>query len=174
MGGDRVDPDNDFRRRFDEREILREAEEAAAQVERNTRMLGEVVEAAMLEGDTVVLEVGDLTVKGHALATSESLVQVQVGAAVWYVNLAAIASVSVIPENAAPVRTDGASDLSLKGFLRDLVSRPPDGPIRLVTTCGQQWMGRVIGVADDHVELESDDGYLRACRLESVAFIEAS
>ncbi|HEX9856322.1 MAG TPA: hypothetical protein VGC47_13495 [Acidimicrobiia bacterium] len=173
MSADQVDPDDDFRRRLDEREILREAEEAAAQVERNTRTLGEVIGAAMLDGDLVVLEVGDVTVKGHPLSTSESLVQVQVGTAVRHVNLAAIAGVSVIPEKAPPVRTDGPSGLSLKGFLRDLVSRPPDGSIRLVTTSGQQWMGRVIGGADDHVELESDEGYLRACRLENVAFIEA-
>lgn len=172
MSADHVDPDEEFRRRFDEREILREAEEAAAQVERNTRTLGDVIGAAMLEGDSVVLEVGDVTVKGHPLATSESLVQVQVGAAVRHVNVAAVASVSVIPEKAPPVRTDGVRDMSLKGFLRDLVSRPPDGPIRLVTTSGQQWIGRVIGVAEDHVELESDEGYLRACRLENVAFVE--
>jgi len=172
MSADHVDPDEDFRRRFDERELLREAEEAAAQVERNTRTLGEVIGAAMLDGDTVVLEVGDVTVKGRPLATSDSLVAVQVGAAVRHVNVAAVASVSVIPENAPPVRTPGANDQSLKGFLRGLVSSPPGGTVQFVTTSGQQWTGQVIGVADDHVELESDDGYLRACRLENVAFIE--
>lgn len=172
MTVDELDPDDDLRRRFDERELLREAEEAAAEFERSTRTLRDVIDAAMLAGDSVEIEVGEVTVAGQPVGSSDSLVQVHVGPAVRCVNLAAVAVVSVIPGEGGPSHPTGTGDLSLMAFLRSLMSTPPDGPVELVTTSGHRWTGRVVGVAGDHIELETLEGYLRACRLASIAYIE--
>lgn len=52
------------------------------------------------------------------------------------------------------------------------MSTSPDGSVTVVATSGHRWTGRVVGVAADHVELDNDDGDLRACRLANVAYVE--
>lgn len=121
MGAEQLDPDDELRRRLDERELLREAEEAAAQLERSTRTLRDVIDAAMLADDTVELEVGAVTVTGHPVATSDSLVQVHLGGAVRYVNLAVVSTVSVIAGEGGPASDAGGPEApSLRKFLRSL------------------------------------------------------
>jgi hypothetical protein len=171
MSAEQLDPDDDLRRRLDEREFLREAEEAAAQLERSTRTLRDVIDAAMLAGNKVELEVGAVTVSGCPVGTSDSLVQVEAAGVIRYVSLGAVTVVGVVAGDASGSAT-GAEDLSLMRLLRSLMATPPDGSVQFTTTSGRAWVGRLVGVADDHVELETDDGQLRAIRLESIATIE--
>lgn len=172
MSAEQRDPDDDLRRRLDEREFLREAEAAAEQLERNTRTLMDVVSAAAAEGHSVVLDVGAVTVAGNPVAVNDSVAQVAVGADLRLVNLAAVTAVSVVgSEKSAGVAEALDTGLSLVGLLRSSMTHDDAEPVRLVTTSGREWQGRVVGVADDHVELEADDGSLHACRLDSLAYV---
>lgn len=172
MSTGQLDPDDDLRRRFDEREVLREAEEAAAQLERSTRTFRDVIDAAMLAGDAVELQVGAATVAGQVVGVSDSLVHVSDGDLIRYVNFAAVSCVGVTDAEDTRSQRAESANLTLLAFLRSLMSTPPDGAVTIVATSGDRWTGRVVGVAADHIELEDDDGNLRACRLANVAYVE--
>lgn len=172
MSADQRDSDDEFRRRFDEREMLREAEDAAEQLERNTRTLADVVAAAIVDGDSVALEVGSVTVSGLPIAVTDTLVHVESGAVIQAVNLAAATSVSVVHSDELPATSEAPSaELSLKGLLRGWMTAEDAKAVRLLTTSGKELEGRLVGVAEDHLELEASDGSLHACRLDNVAYL---
>lgn len=173
MSADQLDPDEEIRRRFDERELLREAEDAAEQLDRNTRTLADVIEAAVVDGNRVELEVGSVMVSGFPFAVNATVVRVRDGAATRLVNMAAVGSASVIPSDEPSATSDPPDgDLSLIGLLRGWMTADDAEPVRLVTTLGKQWEGRLVGVAEDHLELEADNGSLHACRIPNVAYLE--
>lgn len=168
---EQLDPDEGYRRRFDEQELLRAAEEAQEQLERNTRTLGEFLSEAMLQGDEVTVELGEVSITGHVLGVNWSLVRVRALDHDVDLNLDAVTSVRVTSGDAARAAHVEDLPVAFVGRLRQLTGEHYESRVRLVTTSSRELSGQVEAASEGHVEFRSEEGGLWAIPMQRVAYV---
>lgn len=171
MTEQQTDPDDQYRSRFNERESQRETEEAAEQLDRNTRTLADVFVEHMERGDELEIRVGSLRWIGFIADVGPDVVTVDTIGATLDIVLRAVSLVRVSAAGAGAGRGRSAQPLSFIAKLRELSGANAGVVIELGGDRLPTLRGELRAAADSHVELDTPGGELVVVPLPSISFL---
>lgn len=171
MTEQQTDPDDQYRSRFNERELQREIEEAAEQLDRNTRTLADVFVEHMERGDELEVGVGSLRWTGFILDVGSDVITIDTIAATLDIALRAVSFVRASAVGAGTARARSRQPLSFIAKLRQLSGADAGVVIGLGGERLPTLRGELRAATDSHVELETPDGELIVVSLASISFL---
>lgn len=170
-----TDPDAEYRARFDEREFQREIEEAAEQLERNTRSLAEVFIEYMERGDVVEVAVGPTRWTGVVVDVGDDVVTMRVDEGRVDVALGSLSVAKVSPAVPRPVEVRQAGQCrSFIARLRDLSGANAGLTVDIGGAALPRMTGQLRAVAESHVEMHTTSGEICVVALAAIGFVSTS
>lgn len=167
-----TDPDAEYRARFGELEFQRAIEEAAEQLERNTRSLAEVFIEYMERGDSVEVAVGPHQWIGFVADVGDDVVTIEIEKDRVNVALGAVsfARVSSAAARAAQVHETGHR-WSFIARLRDLAGANAGVTVEIGGGALRTITGQLRAVAESHVEMTTASGEPYVISLAAIGFV---
>jgi len=170
-----IDPDAEYRARFDEREFQREIEEAAEQLDRNTRSLTEVFIEYMERGDSVEFAVGPHQWIGFVDGVGDDVVTMEVEESRVDVAIGAISFARVSSPSAAGSRGHRTAHCaSFIARLRDLAGANAGVAVEIGGGALPTMSGQLCAATESHVEIRTTSGDLYVVSLGAIGFVSTS
>lgn len=161
-----------YRARFEEQELQRAAEEAAEQLERNTRSLREVFIEYMDRGAHVEVAVGPHRWAGYVVDVGEDFVIHEIEAGRLHVALGAITAIRLSSAvTAGDELQGGLQRSSLLSRLRDLAGASADTSVEVGGADLQPISGMLRAASGTHIEVEATNGDLWVVPVAAIGFI---
>lgn len=170
-----IDPDAEYRARSGELEFQRAIEEAAEQLERNTRSLAEVFIEYMERGDSVEVTVGPHQWTGLVADVGDDVVTIEVDEGRIDVALGAISLARVsAPAAADSGRHRTAHCPSFIARLRDLAGANAGVEVEIGGGALPTMSGKLCAVAGSHVEMMTASDDLVVISLAAIGFVSTN
>ena len=170
-----IDPDAEYRARFGELEFQREVEEAAEQLERNTRTLADVFIEYMERGDEIEVVVGSSRWTGFVLDVGDDVVAIDIDGDRVDVALGAVsfARASSAAARVAQVHETGHCR-SFIARLRDLAGANAGVTVEIGGGALTTIIGQLSAVAESHVEMTTTSGDVYVVSLAAIGFVSTN
>ena len=170
-----IDPDAEYRARFGELEFQREVEEAAEQLERNTRTLADVFIEYMERGDEIEVEVGPNRWTGFVVEVGDDLVTIDFDEGRVDLALGAVSLARVSSATAAGGRVHRIAHCpSFIARLRDLTGANAGTIVEIGGVGLPTLTGQLRAVAESHVEMTTTSGERYVVSLGAIGFVSTS
>lgn len=170
-----IDPDAEYRARFDELELQRALEEAEEQLERNTRSLADVFIEYMDRSDRLEISVGANRWTGFVVAVGDDVVTIALDQGRVDIPLSAVTLTKLLPATAGRARSHRAvHSSSFIARLRDLAGANAGLAVEIGGPALTTLAGELRAVAETHVELMTASGDLNVISLGAIGFVLTS
>lgn len=167
-----IDPDAEYRAHFSELEFQREVEEAAEQLERNTRSLAEVFIEYMERGDKIEVAVGPSRWTGFVLDVGDDVVTIDLDDGRVDLALGAVSFARVSFAAAGATHLHQADHRrSFIARLRDLAGANAGVTVEIGGVALQTITGQLRAVAESHAEMTTASGEPYVISLAAVGFV---
>lgn len=167
-----IDPEDEYRRRFKDRALQREIEEAAEQLERNTRSLTDVFSEYMERGDQVEIAVGSRRWTGFIVGIGADVVTLEAEGATVDVALRAVSVARLVSAGAVGGgESVGDHCASFIARLRELAGASADAVVELGGDGLPTISGQVRAAAESHVELTTTSGDPLVVSVAAIGFV---
>ncbi len=164
--------EDEYRSRFNDRAFQREIEEAAEQLERNTRSLPDVFTEYMERGDEVEVAIGSRRWMGFVVGVGADVVTLEAEGARVDVALRAVYVARLVSAGAVGGgESDGDHCASFIARLRELAGASADAIVELGGDGLPTISGQVRAAAESHVELTTNSGDLLVVAVAAIGFV---
>lgn len=172
MTEQQIDPDDQYRSRFDERELQREIEGAAEQLERNTRTLADVLVEHMERSDELQIRIASGRWIGYIVDVGPDVVRVATDAATVDIALGAVSLVRVwaAGTGTGPAVRSGHG-VSFIARLRALAGANAGVVVEIGGDRLPTLVGQLRAVAESHVELATSGDEVVVVPVAAIGFL---
>lgn len=170
-----IDPEDEYRRRFKDRALQREIEEAAEQLERNTRSLTDVFTEYMERGDEVEVTIGSRRWMGFVVGVGADVVTLESKRAIVDVALRAVSVVRVKSLGSGGGRDSRSRHCaSFIATLRELAGASAGAIVELGGEGLPTLAGELRAAGESHVEMTTTSGDQVIVSLAAIGFVSTT